>query len=404
VGTLVEVAAIEAARALLDGVIRATPVTRSDTLSRLAGRTVYLKHEQQQRTGSFKIRGAYTHIARLADGERANGVVAASAGNHAQGVALAATLLGVRSTIFMPEVAPLPKVEATRAYGAEVRLVGSIFDDAQAAALEFARDSGGHVVSPFDDDDVIAGQGTIGLELHEQLQPDVDTIVVAVGGGGLISGIGAALADRRTTIHVFGAEAAGAASMRAALDVGTPVALERVDTMADGIANRRVSERTLAHVRAFVDDVVTVDEGAIARALLVLLERQKVVVEPAGATALAALLDGAVPGTSPVCVLLSGGNVDPSLLVRLIGYGLSAAGRYLALRVALHDRPGELHRLLGFVAGLGLNVVDVEHHRSGTNLPVELVELRLTVETRDPAHRDEVIAALVRAGYDVALA
>jgi threonine dehydratase len=398
---LVAIDAIRSARELLHGVIRPTAVDHSETLTRLAARPVWLKHEYRQRTGSFKIRGAYTHIARLADTARANGVVAASAGNHAQGVALAATLLGVQSTIFMPEVAPLPKVEATRAYGADVRLCGAYFEDALAAALEFTETAGAHFVSPFDDLDVIAGQGTIGLELDEQVPTDVTTFVVAVGGGGLISGIATALRASRPSCRVIGVEAEGAASMCAALAAGAPVLLDRIDTMADGIANKRVSELTLAHVQQLVDEVVTVTEEEISRALLLLLERQKAVVEPAGATALAAVLAGKVAGDDAAAVLLSGGNVDPLLLVRVIGHGLSAAGRYLVVRVTLHDRPGELHRLLGLIATMGLNVVDIEHHRSGVNVPVDQAEVRFTLETRDPGHRDEVVDALRAAGYDV---
>ena len=380
--------------------MRPTPLERSEHLSRLAGRPLLLKAEHLQRTGSFKIRGAYHRIARLGDGERAGGVVAASAGNHAQGVALAASLLGVRSTIFMPETAPLPKVEATRAYGAEVVLCGLVFDDALAAARDHAARTGATFVSPFDDPVVIAGQGTIGLELAEQAA-EATTFVVSVGGGGLISGIAVALKAVRPGCRVVGVEAEGAASMTAALAAGRPITLERLDTMADGIANKAVSDLTLAHVRALVDDVVTVGEEDLSRALLVLLERAKMVVEPAGAAPLAAALAGRLGdgGGEPACLLLSGGNIDPTLLMQVIRHGLSAAGRYLLLRIALHDRPGELHRLLGVLAPLGLNVVDIEHHRTGVKLPVGIVEVHLTLETRDPSHRSEVLATLAAAGY-----
>jgi threonine dehydratase len=374
-------------------------VESSEHLSALAGRPILLKAEHLQRTGSFKIRGAYHRIARLDPAERAAGVVAASAGNHAQGVALAASLLGVKSTIFMPITAPFPKVAATRGYGAEVVLVGSVFDDCLADALGHTERTGARFISPFDDPLVIAGQGTIGLELAEQA-PRAGTVVVSVGGGGLISGVAASLKARRPDVRIIGVEAEGAASMTASLAAGRCVTLDRVDTMADGIAVKRVSDLTLTHVAALVDDLVTVSEEDLSRALLVLLERTKSVVEPAGAAPLAAALAGKLPADGDAaCLLLSGGNIDPTLLIRVIRHGLTAAGRYLLLRVALHDKPGELHRLTGVLAALGLNVVDIEHHRSGVHLAVDEVEVHMTTETRDPAHRDEVLAALRAAGY-----
>ena len=393
---------IEAARRLLAPVVRHTPVERSEHLSALAGRPILLKAEYLQRTGSFKIRGAYHRIARLDPAERASGVVAASAGNHAQGVALAASLLGVKSTIFMPATAPFPKVAATRSYGAEVILGGGVFDDCLADAFAFADETGARFVAPFDDPLVIAGQGTIGLELAEQA-PQAGTVVVAVGGGGLISGVAAALKALRPGVKVVGVEAEGAASMSASLGAGEVVTLERIDTMADGIAVKRVSELTLAHVSALVDEIVTVSEEDLSRALLVLLERTKAVVEPAGAAPLAAALARKLPDDDggAACLLLSGANIDPTLLIRVIRHGLSAAGRYLILRIALQDRPGELHRLTGVMAGLGLNVVDIEHHRSGVHVAVDEVEVHMTLETRDPEHLAEVLTTLRDAGYRV---
>ena len=371
----------------------------SEHLSGLAGRPILLKAEHLQRTGSFKIRGAYHRIARLDPAERAAGVVAASAGNHAQGVALAASLLGVKSTIFMPATAPFPKVAATRGYGADVVLGGVVFDDALTGARAHADETGARFVSPFDDPLVIAGQGTIGLEIVEQA-PQAGIVVVAVGGGGLISGVAAALKPLRPGVRVIGVEAEGAASMTASLAAGRTVTLDRIDTMADGIANKRVSDLTLAHVRGLVDEIVTVSEEDLSRALLVLLERTKAVVEPAGAAPLAAALAGKLPGGGETaCLLLSGGNIDPTLLIRVIRHGLTAAGRYLILRVALHDRPGELHRLTGLVADLGLNVVDIEHHRSGVHVAVDEVEVHMTLETRDPTHRAEVLEVLRARGY-----
>ncbi|HZR15510.1 MAG TPA: threonine ammonia-lyase [Acidimicrobiia bacterium] len=393
---------VRACARLLDGVIRATPVDRPAFLCEMAGRPVALKHEEVQRTGSFKVRGAYCRIAAIPRAERAAGVVAASAGNHAQGVALAATSLGVEATIFMPDTAPLPKLDATRAYGARVELVAGGLAAAMRAALDASRESGATLVSPFDDRAVIAGQGTIGVELAQQA-PDAETVVVPVGGGGLVSGIAVAWKALRPGTRVVGVEAAGATAMQAALQAGRPVELAAVNTIADGIAVHEVGDVTLAHVDALVDDVVTVTDEEIARTMLLLLERRKTVVEPAGASALAAVLSGRIGGnpSSPVCAVLSGGNVDAALLVRLIEHGLSAAGRYLVVRVALSDRPGELQRLLSVIAQLGLNVVDVEHHRSGPVLPVQQVEVDLTLETRDPQHRDEILASLRKAGYRV---
>jgi threonine dehydratase len=400
---LISLPEIEAARTELVGVARVTPIERSEHLSQLAGRPLLFKAEHRQRTGSFKIRGAYHRIAALTPAERAAGVVAASAGNHAQGVALAASLLGVRSTIFMPEAAALPKVEATRAYGAEVILGGVVFDDALADALRHSQAAGSVFVSPFDDRMVIAGQGTLGLELATQA-PEATTFAVSVGGGGLISGVAAALRALRPDVRIVGVEAEGAASMRAALTAGHPVKLGAIETMADGIATKAVSDLTLSHVSALVDDLVTVSEEDISRALLLLLERHKAVVEPAGAVTLAAALNGSLGGHEhhPACLVLSGGNVDPTVLMRIIRHGLAAAGRYVLLRVTLHDRPGELHRLSGLLADMGLNVLEIEHHRAGPHLSVAEVEVHLTLETRDPAHRDEVVLALNSAGYKAA--
>ncbi|HZD66993.1 MAG TPA: threonine ammonia-lyase, partial [Acidimicrobiales bacterium] len=349
----------------ISGVIRPTPVTSSETLSRVARRPVLVKPEYLQRTGSFKIRGAYNFVSRLprGDGEPTE-VVAASAGNHAQGVAMAANLCGLSSTVFMPGAAALPKVEATRSYGATVRLVGEAVDEAMAAARDYAEAHHAVIVPPFDDPLVIAGQGTIGLEVVEEA-PDAEVLVVPVGGGGLVAGVGAALAGARRPMKVVGVQAVGAASMVASMGARHPVAVSELATMADGIAVRAPSELTLAHAQAYVDDVVTVTEEEISRAIVLLLERSKAVVEPAGAVALAAILAGKVPGSGPALAVLSGGNVDPLLLVRIIDHGLSAAGRYLLLRIVLGDRPGALAALTEEVAKMSLNVLSVAHHRSG---------------------------------------
>jgi threonine dehydratase len=398
---LVGVEAIRAARAGLAGILRPTPVEAADTLSRMVGRPVLVKPEHRQRTGSFKIRGAYTHIASLPDdGAR---VVAASAGNHAQGVALAASLAGRASSIFMPLAAPLPKVEATRAYGADVRLVGDSVDDCLLEAHAAAEAGGGHLVPPFDDPLVIAGQGTVGLEIADEVDGPLEAVVVPVGGGGLVGGIAAALHAVRPEVRVIGVEAEGAAAMQASLAAGHPVRLPVVDTIADGIAVKRPSELTLAHAAAYVDEVVTVTDEEIGRALILLLERAKAVVEPAGVAGLAALLAGKVGGDGPVAVVLSGGNVDPLMLRKLIEHGLSAAGRFLRLRLIVDDHPGALARVTGLLAELGLNVLDVEHHRVGVAVGIDQVELLLTLETRDPDHRLVVVDRLRAAGHTVDL-
>ena len=344
---LVTRADVEEAFARVAQILRPTPVEVSDQFSKLAGRPVRLKPEHRQLTGSYKIRGAYNRISRLVPGGE---VVAASAGNHAQGVARAAALTGIRATIFMPVTAALPKVAATRADGAAVRLEGVVVDDAIAAAQAYAQQSGATWVPPFDDPLIIAGQGTVGLELSREA-PDAEVVVVPIGGGGLVSGVAAALRDSGT--RVIGVQAAGAASMRASLDAGALVRLGGVSTIADGIAVKAPSELTLAHVRELVDDVVLVTEDDISQALLLLLERAKAVVEPAGAAALAAILSGKIPGDGPAVAVLSGGNVDPLLLIKLIEHGLSAAGRYLLLRVVVDDRPGALAALTDAVAHAG---------------------------------------------------
>lgn len=389
---------ISQAAGRLGGVIRPTPSIFSSALSKLAGRPVFAKPEQFQRAGSFKIRGAFNKIAVLAAEGATEEIVAASAGNHAQGVALAASLCDLRSTVFMPTGASLPKVEATRNYGADVRFVPGNVDDAIRAARAYASEGGACYVPPFDDPLVIAGQGTIGLELAEEV-PDVGTVLVPVGGGGLVAGVAAGLRGRGSQARVVGVEAAGAAPMLAALEAGRPVELSSVETMADGIAVRCVSELTFEHARALVHEVVTVDEEQISRAVLLLLERCKWVVEPAGAVALAALLAGLVPGQGPVALVISGGNVDPLLLTRIVEHGLTAAGRYLMVRVVLADKPGALAALTGALGNLGLNLLTVEHRRSGAPVGVSEVEVILTLETRDPSHRDKVVPSLQAQGF-----
>jgi len=393
-------AEIRAARELLDGVVVRTPVEDSRWLSNLTGGVVRLKCENLQRTGSFKSRGAYVRISRLSPEERARGVVAASAGNHAQGVALAAQLLGIKATVFMPEGAPIPKLLATKGYGADVVLGGRYLEDAMASAREFARETGAVFIHPFDHPDVIAGQGTAGLEILEQV-PDVETVVVPAGGGGLLSGIALAIKALKPQVRVVGVQAEGAAAFPGSLVAGAPVALPEMTTMADGIAVGLPGELTFAAVRDHCDEILTVSEESISRALLALLERAKLVVEPAGAVGVAALMDDPAAFGGNTVVVLSGGNIDPLLLGRVIRHGLAAAGRFLLIRVVIGDKPGALADLLHEVGSAGANVLEVVHARTDPSLALDAVEVLLQLETRGREHAELVVERLRREGYDV---
>jgi threonine dehydratase len=397
---LVTLADVVAAREVLGDVIRRTPMEPCRPLIGKIGGPVWLKCENLQRAGSYKVRGALVRISRLSPAERARGVVAASAGNHAQGVAVAAGLCDTVATVFMPVGAPLPKVAATVGYGAQVRLVGATVDEALVAAAEYAAETGAVFIHPFDHPDVIAGQGTVGLEILEQC-PDVKTIIAGVGGGGLISGIAVAVKALRPDVRVIGVQAAGAAAMPPSLAAGAPVRIDRISTVADGIAVGRPGDLTFAHVQSLVDDVVTVTDEDISSALLVLLERCKLLVEPAGGVGVAALLAGAVHAEPPVVAVLSGGNIDPLLMVKVIEHGLAAAGRYLRVTVRCADRPGQLVSMLAQIAECGANVVDVEHQRHDPQLGLGEVEVALSVETRGAEHSAQLIVALQAAGYTV---
>ncbi|OZE97931.1 threonine ammonia-lyase [Rhodococcus sp. 14-2686-1-2] len=400
-GALLTASDIADAEELLEPVMRRTPVVASRILSDLTGHEVRLKCENLQRTGSFKPRGAYNRIARLSPEERAHGVVAASAGNHAQGVAWAATQLGTTSTVFMPTGVSLPKLVATKAYGADVHLTGRTVDEALTHAHEFAARTGAVLIHPFDHADIVAGQATLGTELLRQM-PDVGTIVVPTGGGGLLAGVAAAVHLHKPNVRVVGVQAEGAAAWPVSLKAGHPVAAQSMSTMADGIAVGLPGSVPFDHVVDRVDEIVTVSEDALSRALLLCIERAKLIVEPAGAAAVAALMtrqDLRLDG--PVCAILSGGNIDPLLLTHVITHGLRAAGRYLAVRVTISDRPGGLIGLLDVVKGVGASVVDVVHSRTGGQLGLEEVDVMLTVETRGPAHRQDVLDALGTAGFAV---
>ncbi|QNP64971.1 threonine ammonia-lyase [Streptomyces genisteinicus] len=391
---------VRGAQKMLSGVARMTPMEGSRHLSALVGAPVHLKCENLQRTGSFKLRGAYVRISGLRPEERAAGVVAASAGNHAQGVALASALLGVRSTVFMPVGAPLPKVAATREYGADVRLVGQVVDETLERAQEFAEETGAVFIHPFDHPDIVAGQGTLGLEILEQC-PEVRTILVGMGGGGLAAGVAVAVKALRPDVKVIGVQASGAAAYPPSLAAGRPVSIPSPLTMADGIKVGRPGDVPFKIVGDLVDDVRTVSEDELSSALLLCLERAKLVVEPAGASTVAALLSDPRSFEGPVVALLSGGNVDPLLMQRILRHGMAAAGRYLSLRLRLTDRPGALAALLAALSVADANVLDVSHVRTDPRLGLTEAEVELQLETKGPEHCDEVAAALRDAGYTV---
>jgi threonine dehydratase len=378
--------------------IRRTPTEKSDALSGLAGREVYLKLENLQKTGSFKIRGGLNALMRKDERERANGVVTASAGNHGQGVAFAAKLLGIPACVVLPIGVPLAKLTAIQRTGAETVLTGESYDEAHAAALEIARDRKRSYVHAFDDDDVIAGQGTLALELLDDV-PDLDVLVVPVGGGGLISGIALAASGRKTRPRIIGVQAAGASAFADSFKSGKLVE-HPVATIADGIAVARPAVRTLSIVKRYVDDVLTVTDEAIARTIVVLLERTKLLAEGAGAAALAAVLelDGRISGKK-VGVVISGGNIDPNLLGKALQQGLASAGRYLAFRTWLDDKPGLLHQLTGILAAEHINILHVGIHRLGPYAALGRVGLDVIVDTRDRAHADGVLELLRRSGF-----
>jgi threonine dehydratase len=396
----VTLADVEAAREVLADIAVRTPMEESRWLSELAGGPVSLKCENLQRTGSFKIRGAYVRISRLSPEERARGVVAASAGNHAQGVALAASTLGIKSTVFMPEGAPIPNEQATRGYGADVVFEGRYLEDALVAARAFAAETGAVLIHPFDHVDIVAGQGTLGLEVLEQA-PEVRTVLVPTGGGGLLAGVAVAIKALRPDARVVGVQAEGAAAFPESLAQGGPVALTSMSTMADGIAVGRPGDITFAEVRDHCDDIITVSEESLSRALLALVERAKMIVEPAGAAAVAAVLDDPTAFETPACAVLSGGNIDPLLLGKVIRHGLASAGRFLYLRVCIPDLPGGLAGLLAQVGEVGANVLEVAHERISPTLNINEVEVRIQLETRGEAHAELVTQRLREHGYRV---
>lgn len=401
--TVPTLAEFEDAARVLAHVATTTPVEISEHLSDVLGQTVHLKLENLQRTGSFKIRGATYRLSRLSEQERARGVVAASAGNHAQGVALAAQKLGIPATIFMPLGVPVPKLLATRGYGADVILEGATFETPLRLATEFAERTGAVLIHPYDHRDVIVGQGTLGLEIYDAV-PDVETVLVGIGGGGLIAGVAAAVKARAAaegrTVRIIGVQAANSAAFPTSLAAGEPRTVETTPTIADGIAVARPGDVTFEVVRELVDEIVTVTDDDIARALLVLLERAKLVVEPAGAVGVAAILAGKIEAAGPTVAILSGGNIDPLLLQRVVAHGLAASGRYMTLQIPLPDRPGQLARVAELLAVAGANVTEAMHTRHGQGLQISEVILQLSVETRGEEHRRQVITILQDAGFE----
>ncbi|KDA06505.1 threonine dehydratase [Microbacterium sp. CH12i] len=392
----------EAARGL-ERVISHTPTLPSRALSDILGAPVVLKMENLQRTGSFKIRGAAYRLSQLTAEERARGVVAASAGNHAQGVALAAQALGIPATIFMPLGVPVPKLLATRGYGAEVVLEGETVATSLRLAADFAERTGAVMIHPFDHRDIVIGQGTLGLELIEDA-PDVDTILVGIGGGGLIAGVATAVkamaAKAGRTVRVIGVQAENAAAMAPSLEAGHPVEIETHPTIADGILVSKPGAVPFEIIKDLVDEIVTVTDDDIARAILILLEQAKVVVEPAGAVGVAAILAGKITATGKTMAVLSGGNIDPLLLQRVVSHGLAASGRYLTIRIPLPDRPGQLARVSELVSQAGANVMEVMHTRHGQGLQISEVILQMSIETRGAEHTELTLDTLRHAGYD----
>jgi threonine dehydratase len=396
----VSLADIQQAYTALQGVVHATPLDQSSTFSALTGCELYMKLENLQKTGSFKIRGAFNKIQTLSAAEKARGVIAASAGNHAQGVAYAARAAGIKATIVMPEVAPLAKIIATRGYGAEVVLSGSVYDEAFERAKEVQDETGQVFIHAFNDDAVIAGQGTVGLEILKELQ-DVTSIVVPIGGGGLIAGIATAVKELAPHVKIYGVQAQGAPAMYMSKKEHCLKTTPEAVTMADGIAVKVPGDLTFDIIEKYVDDVVVIDDEAIASTILMLLERAKLMVEGAGAVSLAAVLHGKLPVRGKVVSVISGGNIDVNIISRIIERGLVKAGRRVKIATTVIDRPGALQRLLATIAALRANVVHVYHDRVERNVPIGYTVVEVALETRDAMHTEEILATLRREGYVV---
>lgn len=389
---------IEKAWILLKGIIRATPLVPSSSFS-IPSKEIFLKLENLQRTGSFKIRGAYNKISKLEEKERRRGVIAASAGNHAQGVAYAASLLGIKATIVMPETTPLTKVVATKSYGANVILFGKTYDDCLEKVAQIQQERKMILIPGFDDEDVIAGQGTIAMEIWERL-PQVTSVIIPVGGGGLISGISIGLKEKNPDIAIIGVQAKGAASMMLSRQKGCIVEVENPHTIADGIAIRKVGQKTFPIIQHYVDDIVLVEEESIARAILLFLEKEKIMVEGAGAVAMAALMEGKINiKGNKIALIISGGNIDMNMVDRIIAKGLSTSGRLLRIYLELEDIPGTLAKVTKIVAEKKANILNIYHDRFIKSLPLGLAKMEMDLETKGPDHGKEILRSLRKEGY-----
>jgi threonine dehydratase len=391
--TPVEFSQIQEARVRGEGVVLETPALQSLSFSRMLGADIWLKAENLQRTGSFKIRGAMNALSQLDASQRAVGVVAASAGNHAQGVALGAAELDIHATVFMPEAAAIPKVEATRGYGAEVILAGANLAESTDYAVAFSEETGAALIHPYDDPRIIAGQGTLGLELHEQVS-DLDTVLIPVGGGGLISGSALALKHLTPAVRIIGVQSAGVPTYLEARSKGEPIQIEPQQTIADGIAVSRPSQMCYSMIEDLVDDIVAVEDQEITEAVALLLERAKLLVEPSGAVALAALLSGEVRPSGRTVAVLSGGNVDLLLIDGIVRHGLESRGRFASFWVTVPDEPGHLAQVLTVVGTLGGNVLSVNHHREGANRAFGTVKIHISIETRSQSHIATILDGL----------
>ena len=392
---------IKNAREKLKGVAVKTDLDKSRTFSEMSGNEVYLKLENLQRTGSFKIRGAYNKISNLTEAEKKNGVVAASAGNHAQGVALAATQMGIKSTIVMPEGAPIGKINATQGYGADVILSGESYDEAHTEEERFAKENGATIIPAFNDPDVIAGQGTIGLEILEDL-PDVDVVITPIGGGGLLSGVAVALKESNPDIEVIGVEAANAACMAESMKQGCLANLDKVDTIADGIAVKCPGDITYKIISEYVDHIVTVEEEEIAHAISLLMERAKLIVEGAAATTLAAVLNDKINiQGKKIAIVLSGGNIDLDMISTIIDRGMIKAGRRISFETSLFDKPGALRDLLSVISETGANVISVTHDRLTPEISIKHAQVQVSLETKNSEHVKEIIKTLENHDYEI---